>query len=176
MDEVTAMQIGEIFPHLLSALNGNEQIVLDFGCGPGRFTPKLADAVHGQAIGIDPVKELLDFAPHKENVLFKQMKNGHIPLPDNSVDVVWCCLVLGGIRGSALSKTVNEICRVLRHNGLLFLIENTAEKINKASSAWIFRSSQEYQSLFPLVNLVHVHDYYDVGERISVLAGRIKKK
>jgi ubiquinone/menaquinone biosynthesis C-methylase UbiE len=173
--EVTAMQIREIFPHLLSVLNGKEQIVLDFGCGPGRFTAKLAEAIHGKAIGIDPVKELLDLAPHTDNVLFKQMKNSHIPLPDNSVDVVWCCLVLGGIRGSALSKTVNEIYRILRPGALLFLVENTAEKTNRLSSAWIFRSTREYQVLFPLANLVHLHDYYDVGEQISVLAGRIKK-
>jgi ubiquinone/menaquinone biosynthesis C-methylase UbiE len=117
---------------------------------------------------------LLDLAPHTENVLFKQMKNGHIHLPDDSVDVVWCCLVLGGIKGHALSKCVNEICRVLRPRGLLFLIENTAEKPNSPSSTWVFRSVREYQSMFSLVNLVHLHDYYDVGERISVLAGRIK--
>jgi ubiquinone/menaquinone biosynthesis C-methylase UbiE len=103
------------------------------------------------------------------------MKKNHIPLPDNSVDVVWCCLVLGGIRNPALSKCVNEICRVLRPGGLLFLVENTAEKTNRSSSAWIFRSIQDYQSLFSPAGLVHLHDYYDDDEKISVLAGRINK-
>jgi SAM-dependent methyltransferase len=61
--EVTAMQIREIFPHFLSSLKGDEKIVLDFGCGPGRFTTKLAETIHGKAIGVDPVKELLVLTP-----------------------------------------------------------------------------------------------------------------
>jgi ubiquinone/menaquinone biosynthesis C-methylase UbiE len=177
MDEVTAMQVREIFPHLLSALNGDEQVVLDFGCGPGRFTAKLAEAIHGQAIGVDPIKELLKLVPsHTDKVVFKRMKKTHIPLSDDSVDVVWCCLVLGGIRNPALSKCINEICRILRPGGLLFLVENTSEKTNNPSSSWLFHSISDYQSMFPAINLSHLHNYYDVGERISVIAGRMNKQ
>jgi SAM-dependent methyltransferase len=139
------------------------------------MTFKGAEAVHGTAMGFDPVKELLELAPQVDNVSFRQIEKNHISRPDNSFDVVWCCLVLGGIRGSALSKCINEICRVLRPDGLLFLVENTAEKVNTPSSSWIFRTVREYQSLFPSVNLVHLHDYYDADERISILAGRINK-
>src|SRR5947208_7202047 len=44
-DQVTEMQKREIFPHLVSALKGTEKVVLDFGCGPGRFTGSLASLI-----------------------------------------------------------------------------------------------------------------------------------
>jgi ubiquinone/menaquinone biosynthesis C-methylase UbiE len=120
---------------------------------------------------------LLKLVPsHTDKVVFKQMKKNHIPLSDDSVDIVWCCLVLGGIRNPVLSKCINEICRILRPGGLLFLVENTSEKTNNPSSSWLFRSIRDYQSMFSSINLVHLHDYYDLGERISVIAGRMNKQ
>jgi SAM-dependent methyltransferase len=169
---VTAMQVAEIFPHLKAQLNGaKQQMILDYGCGPGRFTVKLAEAIHGQAIGVDPIKRLIDRAPASSRVRYALCKEGSIPLADDSVDVAWVCLVMGGILPASIPVTVAEICRVLKRGGLLFLIENTSE--GKASSEhWVFRSIEEYRTMFPFAPLKHLHNYYDLGERMSVLAGR----
>jgi hypothetical protein len=35
-----------------------------------------------------------------------------------------------------------------------------------------YRSIEQYREMFPSVNLAHLRDYEDLGERISVLAGR----
>jgi ubiquinone/menaquinone biosynthesis C-methylase UbiE len=93
-----------------------------------------------------------------------------IPLPDASVDVIWVCLVLGGVTLDKLPIVCSELIRVLRSSGLLFLVENISEK--ESGAHWHFRSMQQYQSLFPTIALRHLHNYPDVGEKISIMAGR----
>lgn len=169
-DEVTAKQKREIYPYFTACLKGNEKTILDFGCGPGRFTSDLASMTGGQAIGIDPISELLGMAPKADKVEYKTLEGGKIPLPDLSVDVVWVCLVFGGIEQEAVKQSAGEIRRVLKNNGLLFLVENTSEKEN--SKHWVFRQLSGYQEIFSFVLLEDLHDYLDLGERISVMAGR----
>jgi ubiquinone/menaquinone biosynthesis C-methylase UbiE len=167
-EAVTRMQERELFPHLRAALHGSEEVVLDLGCGPGRFTPSLASIIGGTAVGVDPIQAFLDAAPWSPFVEYRRSSGRDIPMPDASVDVVWCCLVLGGIRD--LDQTVSEIRRVARPGCLLFVVENTTETDDRAH--WFYRSVAEYQRAFG-VPLRHVHDYEDQGERISVMVGRL---
>ncbi len=169
-DRVTDTQKQEIFPHFISSLKGSERVVLDLGCGPGRFTHELARLVGGRAIGVDPIDDLLALAPRSNRVEYKPMVEGTIPLADNSMDVVWSSLVLGGLNGDLILRTVEEVWRVLKDGGLLFLVENTSCKPDSAH--WAYRSVDQYQALFPLAALAHLHDYFDLDERISILSGR----
>lgn len=162
------MQEREIFPHFRSELNGYERVVLDFGCGPGRFTVQLAEMIHGEAIGLDPMRGLLRKAPKSPSVSYRCVRSKSLPFLDNSVDVIWCCLVMGGI--AEPEETVFEFRRVSRPNGLMFLVENTSDKPN--GEFWKYRSVEDYIALFGFARLVHLHDYIDVGERISIMAGR----
>lgn len=172
MEEITRLQTEILFPILRRHLRGYEEVVLDFGSGPGRFTPGLAKLVGGRAIGVDPIQSLLDAAPRTGNVEYHRIENGRIPLSDRSVDVVWITLVLGTITDdAALRQSVAEVERVLREGGILFLVENTAEKRDKRH--FEFRPVSFYASLFPSIPLIqHEGDYYDFGERISILVGR----
>jgi len=170
IEAITNMQRKEIYPHFRKSLMGNEKLVLDFGCGPGRFTIDLADMINGKALGVDPIATLLEMAPKHANVQYTIMKEGEIPFPANYVDIVWICLVLGGIRKPALTKTINEIQRVLKADGLLFLVENTSDM--RSTKNWAFRQCSDYKNMFPFVNLRHLHDYFDFDERISIMAGR----
>ncbi len=169
-EAVTEAQKRELFPHLSRALHGDERLVVDLGCGPGRFTRDLAELTRGRAIGLDIVQAFLDMAPRDPRVEYRLMGEGTLDLPDGCADVVWVCLVLGGIEGPTLSRTAAEVARILRPGGLLFLVENTASMPD--SEHWAFRSAAEYRAMFPSVGLEHLHDYVDLGERISVLAGR----
>jgi ubiquinone/menaquinone biosynthesis C-methylase UbiE len=168
IEEITRMQEREIFPQFRSQLNGHEKIVLDFGCGPGRFTVKLAEMIHGEAIGLDPIRELLRRAPKNPNVNYRCARSKTLPFADDFFDVIWCCLVMGGI--AQPKDTILELCRVLRPTGLMFLVENTSETAD--GEFWKYRSIEHYIALFSFAKLVHLHDYIDVGERISILAGR----
>jgi SAM-dependent methyltransferase len=169
-ESVTQQQRQCLFPLLIQQLMGNEQTILDFGCGPGRFTGALADLIAGQAIGVDPIQTFLDLAPAHPRVEYRLLNRGRIPLPDKSADIVWVCLVLGGIPDSHLFATAAEIQRVLKTGGLLFLVENTHVEVS--SLHWRPRSTCEYQSLFPFLHIDHLDDYYDLGQRVSILAGR----
>lgn len=171
MAQVTEWQQGILFPLLQQQLRGDEEIILDYGCGPGRFTPGLADLLGGRAIGVDPIRTLLDRAPRHERVEYRWLRGAQIPVADDSVDVVWICLVLMCITDERLlQRTVREIERVLRTDGLLFLVENTHERPDLKHLR--YRSAESYRDLFPSIGLLQVGEYYDLGERISVLAGR----
>ncbi len=169
--EVDRKQKALLYPLLQQALRGDEQVILDFGCGPGRFTPDLAALIGGRAIGVDPTQALLDAAPSADNVAYLPITDGRIPLESGSVDAVWSCIVLTCITDpEALRTAVREIERVLRPGGLVFLIENTADKPDRRHVA--FRSVEAYQELFSFAPLEHACDYEDMGERISVMSGR----
>jgi SAM-dependent methyltransferase len=168
---VTNLQKEKIFPYLSQALRGNERFILDFGCGPGRFTLALAEIAQAKVIGIDPIPEFIKIAPTSKDVEYRLMKEDNkIPLLNSSVDVVWICLVLGGLSGSALDKIVLEIKRVLKPDGLLFLVENTSSKPD--AEHWKFRSITDYQTLFSEFSLQHLNDYVDLDEQISIMAAR----
>lgn len=171
-EKVTRMQKERLFTILKKQLSGNENLILDFGCGPGRFTGGLADSINGKAIGVEPSRHLLSLAPKNPNVEYRIMKEGEIPAETVSIDVVWVCLVLSIIVDERiLRNTIDEVDRVLKKDGSLFLVANTTD--GKQDLEYIkFRSVQKYQEYFNFLNLRHISDYFDLGERISIMAGK----
>jgi ubiquinone/menaquinone biosynthesis C-methylase UbiE len=170
-EQITSWQKSILFPLLQAQLNGSERVVLDFGCGPGRFTPGLARLVGGRAIGVDPIGALLELAPADPRVEYRLLRHGRIRVTDHSVDLLWICLVLGVIRGRKLHDTLQELRRVVAPGGLVFLVENTTAKPSRKQIE--YRSVAEYTKLVDFAQLQHLHDYEDLGETISVLAGRV---
>lgn len=170
-EPITTWQKSILFPLLQAQLNGSERVVLDFGCGPGRFTPGLAHLVGGRAIGVDPIAALLELAPADPQVEYRLLRHGRIPVADRSVNVLWICLVLGVIRGRKLNHTLLELRRVVAPGALVFLVENTSPMPSLKRIE--FRSVAEYAKLLDFAQLRHLHDYEDLGETISVLAGRV---
>jgi SAM-dependent methyltransferase len=171
--ELTDLQRRTLFGILVGELTGDESLALDLGCGPGRFTGELADAIGGRAIGVDPVARLLELAPSHPRVSYRPMSVGRIPLDDEAADMVWVCLVLGGItEPEPLGRTVAEIERVLRPNGVLLLAECTNDKPDLPY--WRYRSVEEYRRMFPRVELTERGHYMELDNRVSVLVGRRK--
>jgi hypothetical protein len=116
------------------------------------------------------VQRPLDLAPRHKRVEYRLMWPGKIPVATASIDLVWICLVLGGLQGKVLTSTLREIDRVLKPDGLTFLVENTTSIAS--SGFWTFRSIGEYRVILPGISLQHLGDYVDLGERISIFAGR----
>lgn len=171
LEQVTQHQIELLFPIVKQHLRGDEEVVLDFGCGPGRFTGPLARLIGGRAIGVDPIARLLELAPSQPGVEYRLIRNGTIPVESASVDVAWICLVLMGITDpQALRHAGAELQRVLRPGGLVVLIENTESR--PPSDHLRYRSFEEYAALMPWARLQPVSEYTDVGERITVMVGR----
>ncbi len=169
-ERVTVQQRKMLFPVLTNLLLGYEQTVLDFGCGPGRFTPDLAQLIGGSAIGMDISKELIALAPSARNVMYRVISENEYFGSDDEFDVVWVCLVLGGISQALLGDTVHLIERAVRRGGLLFLVENTSKQPDVPH--WSFRSVEQYKDMFSSIDLHKVYEYKDLGQEISVMAGR----
>ncbi|WP_164931952.1 class I SAM-dependent methyltransferase [Janthinobacterium sp. 17J80-10] len=169
-DEVTEFQKQLLFPLLKAELTGNENLLLDFGCGPGRFTAGLADLIHGKAIGADIIADLLALAPKDESVSYQLIEEDALPFPDCAFDVVWSCLVLGGIPDNRIARAVAEINRVLRPGGIFFFVENAAKLDNTAY--WTFRSEETYVKLAEFCSPGIVGSYLDMGQQIVIFSGK----
>ncbi len=102
--------------------------IVDFGCGTGKFIPKLAP-LSKSYIGMDISNNQLRLAKEKsknyKNVtLIKNLVN-KIPLESNTVDLVFASWVIGSIHNLELRKRIiKEMKRVVKENGSIYLIEN----------------------------------------------------
>lgn len=167
-DELRAL----LLPLLSGCLNGTERMLLDFGCGYGRFTADFASAIGGEAIGVDPVPGLIERAVSDEHTEFRLLADGRIPMPDQSAHVITIVQVMCNItRPREVAATVAEVRRVLAPEGLVFLVDNTTSGRRQQHHVRL-RSEAEYIKLFSFANMRRVGGYEDLGEQFSVLAGR----
>jgi ubiquinone/menaquinone biosynthesis C-methylase UbiE len=104
------------------------KIVLDLGCGTGKFIPSLAPQVK-KYFALDISADQLAHAKRKANNLLNvqliQSSASHIPLDSNSVDIVMANWLIGSIHNIQFRKNIiKEANRVLKRNGLFYISEN----------------------------------------------------
>jgi ubiquinone/menaquinone biosynthesis C-methylase UbiE len=119
---------------------GAISIVLDLGCGTGRFSQALASRFDADVVGIDPSAKMLEQAlakHHSSRVRYAMGRGEQIPLPGRSVDLVFMSMVFHHFKNPAL--VARECGRVLRDRGLIFLRAGTIEQV----------SSYPYVPFFP---------------------------
>src|SRR5713226_5215947 len=90
------------------------RLVVDLGCGTGRFTAALAGAFDASVVGIDPaanMRAMAEAKPHSASVRFVSGWANCIPLEEGAADLVFMSQVLHHVvdRPGALG----EIHRVL---------------------------------------------------------------
>jgi SAM-dependent methyltransferase len=170
LGKVDEQQRALLLPLLASLLAGSEREVLDLGCGTGRFSGNLAELTGGRVKALDVSRELLALAPRRADVEYFEGSATSLPFPDETFDLVWSCLVLGALRGQDLVAACGQIVRVTRPGGLLFLVENTSSQPDGPS--WAFRSVEAHQALLPAFDIKMLLNYLDLGETITVMAGR----
>lgn len=175
VESVTSLHRELLLPEFARRLPAAEstrpRVVLDLGCGTGRLTGALA-AIAGRAIGVEPVSELLDLALPEPDVEYRLLAGADAPLPlaDGEVDAAFTCLVLGGVAGAdALEATGDELRRVLRPGGLVFLAESVSDQA--LLEHWTFRSVADYAAAMPWAGLREVAQFDDAGDAVSVMVG-----
>lgn len=99
--------------------------ILDYGCGMGRITNQAAN-FSNHTYGVDISKTQIEYAkkycPKRDQIQFLSLKENDftIPLQDDLFDIVYSYAVLQHIKlKSSLELAVNEMCRVLKKNGIL---------------------------------------------------------
>ncbi len=110
------------------AFDLENKIILDLGCGSGKFIPFFAPRAK-RYYALDASKKLLEIAGKKctgmKNISFIHSLAQKIPLPNNSVDVVFSSWALSAMNFiDKREKALKEIFRVLKKGGECILVEN----------------------------------------------------
>ena len=103
-------------------------VVIDFGCGTGRFSELLAAHFGVQVIAIDPSQKMVDQARRKPatgDVFYRQGSAEALPLPDGCADLVFMSLVYHHL--SDPTSVARECHRVLRQGGSVCIRNGSAE-------------------------------------------------
>lgn len=103
-----------------------DKVVLDAGCGTGKFLPIIENVAY-KYIGIDLSNEQLIKAKgkSKRNSLFINSSLEKIELDNNSVDLIISTWVLGTITDiEERNRCLDELKRILKPNGKIILVEN----------------------------------------------------
>jgi ubiquinone/menaquinone biosynthesis C-methylase UbiE len=103
-------------------------LVVDLGCGTGRFSEPLAEHLGAHVIGVDPSHKMLDLARQKlrsNRVVLRQASAHSLPLAEASADMVFMSMVFHHLKNSA--EVAKECRRILRDSGRVCMRNTTRE-------------------------------------------------
>ena len=108
------------------------EIVLDVGCGTGRFSAGLADRLGAVVIGMDPsdtmLREARRKAPHPD-VKFCNGRAEGLPFIDRSLSLVFLSMVFHHL--SDQDAAIREFKRALDPDGLVCIRNSTTDLLNR---------------------------------------------
>lgn len=124
---------------------------VDVGCGEGRHALRLAQRSAFDVLGIDPLARHIEIARAAlaaaakatpelaERVRFEPGSAEELPVPDRSIDLVWCRDVLSHV--ADLERAYAEIRRVLRDGGRALVYQMFAtERLEPREREWLWRT------------------------------------
>lgn len=161
--------------HFGRRLKPHDRRVLDFGCGVGRFTGRIARDCKREVVGVDISPSMVEMARERNpGIDFRALQPGGVlPFADDTFDVVFTSTVLQHIPDEEFAAACRELKRVLRPGGLVFLFENCHPAKGRASFSGhvVFRQELEYRQQFP--GVVDCESWYVEGEKHAILIGRM---
>lgn len=149
------------YDYVRDLVRGKE--VLDFGCGSGYGTARIADGC-ARIVGIDISAEAVDYARDKfragnlEFAAIPPVEDAPLPFADQSFDVVLSFQVIEHVPD--VGRYLSEIARVLRPGGAFVVATpDRSSRLLPKQKPW---------------NMFHLHEYSD-AELKDALAGRFAR-
>jgi ubiquinone/menaquinone biosynthesis C-methylase UbiE len=151
--------------------------VLDVGCGAGYDLLPFIEKKNARGFGVDIDKNVgevgkrfFESTPYSDNVSFICARGELLPFADESFDVVLCMVALPYMNNS---KTLAEISRVLRCQGVFFLQIHAPAFFFRMIRERFF--AREFKSLiYPIIALFAGSWYWLTGNQLEggVLFGK----
>src|SRR5262245_5621148 len=104
------------------------KVILDIGCGTGRFAPPVAERFQSRVIGIDPSQKMLKAARSKLSsgrVEIRRASAEELPMNDGSADLIFMSMTLHHLADRP--RAARECRRVLRTSGRLIVRNATRD-------------------------------------------------
>jgi len=125
-------EVLELWMEVVASCVGNQRLktILDLGCGTGRFSEGLAAYFDAKVVGVDPSKKMLGQARGKlrdQRVRYETGSGEAIPLPDNSVDLIFMSMCFHHFDDQTLAA--RECRRVLGDGGTAILRTGIRDRI-----------------------------------------------
>jgi ubiquinone/menaquinone biosynthesis C-methylase UbiE len=122
--------------------------VLDFGCGYGRITNQLYELGYHHLVGVDASLEMIKRGNSDYSSLdLRHLSGSTLPFSDNEFDSIVTCAVFTCIATQTERKyVIEELHRVLRPNGILYLAEfcsNNSLRFESSTGVPMWHSQQE---------------------------------
>ncbi|MEW2313316.1 methyltransferase domain-containing protein [Streptomyces sp. NPDC006864] len=120
--------VQEVLDVIVKALDGaSPELVVDLGCGTGRFLAPLANTLAAKVIGVEPSEAMLAVAAGKTypGIELRRGDAEHLPVLDDSAGLVFASMVLHHL--PSLPIAMGEVARVLRPGGVAVLRNATRE-------------------------------------------------
>tara|TARA_B100001996_G_scaffold209632_3_gene160860 strand:+ start:279 stop:1379 length:1101 start_codon:yes stop_codon:yes gene_type:complete len=154
--ELRVNQIYELSKNKFNVDPFSEKLILDSGCGPGRYVSAISGYNPRKIIGLDSGEEII----RNNKINFKNKKisfvhgnSSKLPFNDNEFDFVLSAGVLHHVN-MPIEKTLPEHSRVIKDDGLFFIFIAGISGIELA--VWDF-----CQKLLASIPIDMVHSRYD---------------
>lgn len=126
--------------------------VVDYGCGPGRYTTRFAKLVgeQGKVYAVDVQELAIEYVKRKlkseglQNIIPVVARGYETEIPDGTADIVFALDMFFGVNEPV--ALLAEIHRIVRPEGVLILDdghqprERTLEKLNR-SGKWVIKEA-----------------------------------
>jgi len=109
----------------------SKKIIVDLGCGTGRFTEALSNQFSAQVTGIDPSLNMLLTAKQSKSSMLVEFVRGaaeSIPLAKDKADLIFLSMVYHHIQDK--TKAVMEFHRIIIRGGFLCIRTSTPELLD----------------------------------------------
>lgn len=142
--------------------------VLDYGCGPGKVSYRLAKKTGVHVLAVDESKEMINIASKKRshpNINYHLIKNDNLSfLKDNSVDGAMACYVfINTEKKEQILRMMKEIYRVLAPHSPFVILDTNPDSTGIEFST--FRNGikgKKYMSGEARQEWLHINDQEDL--------------